>query len=291
MLESHLLGVDAVKIVKTLGAAVALTVVSGAAMAADLPSRRVAPVMAAPVFTWTGFYVGANLGVSFGNDQYVTAPTGTLVTAPFFGSRGWGTGLSNQRIGILGGVQAGYNFQLTDRIVVGAEADFQLSNWGGRESVVSQPGAFVTTSVANRQPWFGTVRSRIGITPFDPRFMIYATGGLAYGRSNETASIFAMIPTGQPLELFPFSFGSTRMGWAAGAGVEWAMTPNWSIKGEWLHIDLKGRSGIQATTFFGPQALPQDIMFYQSKHYTNVFRAGVNYRFGWGSTAPVVAKY
>ena len=116
----------------------------------------IAPV---PVFTWTGFYVGVNAGYGWGNDD----------------NRGFGlVNRGNDDGGFVGGAQLGYNYQM-GMFVLGAETDIQYADLGGN---------FVVDGVryGSDNDWFGTARVRAGLA-FD-RFMVYATGGVAYGTSN-----------------------------------------------------------------------------------------------------------
>ncbi|CAH1673502.1 31 kDa outer-membrane immunogenic protein [Hyphomicrobiales bacterium] len=126
---------------------------AGAASAADLPSRKgpVAAPVYVPVFTWTGFYVGANAGYGWGNVN------------------GNNLGQIGDLDGFVGGGQIGYNYQI-GQFVIGAEADFQGADLGNGSNLGL---ASVKTE------YFGTVRARLGVA-FD-RFLPYITGGWAYG--------------------------------------------------------------------------------------------------------------
>jgi outer membrane immunogenic protein len=149
---------------KILLSSVALLSLTAGAMAADLPSRRApAPVFAAaPIFTWTGFYVGVNAGGAFSSnngDDIVFGGT-TII------------GDSSNDASFTGGGQIGYNYQMGS-FVVGVEGDLQWADFSGTTYVF--PTGTVTTDSAD---WFGTVRARAGVA-FDRAF-IYATGGFAF---------------------------------------------------------------------------------------------------------------
>jgi outer membrane immunogenic protein len=219
--------------------------VSGSAFAADLPSRKGPPpvyVPPPPVFTWTGLYAGLNLGGVFADNNNDNN------NFFFFNNN------SGNRSGVVGGGQIGYNFALTPLFVAGIETDFQ------------------GTSARDLQ-WFGTVRGRLGITPFDPHLLVYGTGGFAYG---EVRSPFT-------------GFTDVRTGWTAGGGVEWAFLPNWSAKVEYLYTDLSSNND-NNTFFFNPVtgALFTPINRHRKFH---TVRAGVNYHFNFWQPAPVLAKY
>jgi outer membrane immunogenic protein len=173
------------------------------------------------------------------------------------GGGGWGhswwsantTGI-NLPGGQVGGT-AGYNWQL-GRAVLGVEGDLDWSSFNGS---ATSPGCPAGCSTSDS--WLSTVRGRVGYS-FD-RVMPYVTGGLAVG------DIRAAVP----------GFGggdTTNAGWTLGAGVEFALPGNWSAKAEYLRVDL---GSFNCT---GCSALPPDNVSLQE----NVFRAGLNYRFGWG---------
>ena len=188
-------------------------VAAGAASAADLPSRKgpvVAPVYV-PVFTWTGFYVGANAGYGWGNVNL----------------NGWANNIGNLD-GFVGGGQIGYNYQM-GQFVIGAEADIQGADLGTGRNVF---GDSVKTE------YFGTVRARVGVA-FD-RFMPYITGGWAYG------NVKTSIPT-----LAFSSDRSHTGGWTVGGGVEYAFTNNLIGGVEYLYVDLGEKNILGAGTKVG----------------------------------------
>jgi outer membrane immunogenic protein len=283
-------------------AGVALTtLVAGPAMAADRARARVyrAPPRAA-VVSWTGFYIGGNLGGAWSRESYVTAPGGTLVTDPFDGSLGWGAGLGrSSAAGFTGGGGLGYNWQMSNLFVVGVETDIQYygatvtDNTAFFSAVApADPGGFA--AIANRvnssTRWFGTLRGRIGSMAVSPSALIYVTGGLAYGRENITANVTATLPGSGLLETFPFATGSTNVGYTFGGGFEWMLDYSWSVKAEYLYVNLRATGGQTVpTTFLGPAAFSTDIMrFSSSRNELNVVRVGLNYRFGYTA---VVGKY
>lgn len=152
---------------KILLSSVALLGLTAGAMAADLPSRRApAPIVAAaPIFTWTGFYVGVNAGVGFNNgDDDIVFGTDTIFAD------------SDDDASFVGGAQVGYNYQMGS-FVVGVEGDLQWADFGSTTydfTGIGTGGLYTTDS----SDWFGTVRGRVGVA-FD-RALIYATGGWAF---------------------------------------------------------------------------------------------------------------
>jgi outer membrane immunogenic protein len=147
---------------KILLASVALFGFAGAASAADLPTRAAPPApvfAAAPVFTWTGFYVGVNAGYGWSNDDFDAFDAADV----------------DDDGGFVGGAQVGYNYQIGS-FVVGLEGDIQYADFGAE-------GAFDFDGDGDddrfeSSDWFGTVRARAGVA-FD-RALIYATGGFAF---------------------------------------------------------------------------------------------------------------
>lgn len=173
--------------------AAALLVAGPGAKAADIARPLAAPpaVVPAPVFSWTGFYIGghAGYGWSSGSDG-----VGAIDTS-----------------GVLGGGQAGYNYQFANNLVVGLEADLSAADLSGRLGGVS-------TSVDT----LGSVRGRLGYAA--GRFMPYVTGGFAFG--NQTVDVLGIDQS------------KTLTGWTAGAGLEYALTDHWTARSEYLYTDL-----------------------------------------------------
>jgi outer membrane immunogenic protein len=216
---------------------------AGTASAADLPVRTAPPplVAAVPVFTWTGFYVGVNAGYGWhdSNDESIFVPAGALVTAPL--ATGFIATNADNGDGFVGGGQIGYNYQF-GAFVLGVEADLQWADLGGSNDLGFVPtgfGTFVPAAVAGGLDWFGTVRARLGFA-FD-RALVYATGGFAYGGSDNNNNGF-------------FDNNSdTRTGWTLGGGVEYAITNNVTLGVEGLWVNLSGDNN---STFIGTETLP-----------------------------------
>jgi outer membrane immunogenic protein len=261
-----------------------LAISSIGALAADLPMRTKAPAMVPiPIYSWTGFYVGGNVGYGWGNADTFVNP---LPTAAIFVNLLPQT-LSPDPKGVIGGVQAGYNWQ-AGKFVVGVEADIQGSDVNGNVSVnpiiqnnnTPFPGAGFLAS-HQRLDWFGTARLRAGFTPVD-RLLLYVTGGVAYGDVDYSAQTdFRPVGT----EQYPAAFSRTKVGWTAGGGAEWAFAQNWSAKVEYLYMDL----GSESTIANPVPPLPPFQVGYSWKTQEQIVRVGVNYKFGFGT--PVVANY
>ena len=243
--------------------ALAAVLAAGAAQAADLPSRKGPPpayIPPPPVITWTGFYAGLNLGGGWG------AGNGNGNAWNLWGFNGGVT--NNISGGVIGGGQIGYNYQLTPMFVIGAETDFQGTSLGSGMS--TNWGRGQGTSL----DWYGTVRGRVGLTfPSYPTLMIYGTGGFAYAGVQRN---------------FGFQTSATQTGWTAGGGAEWMFWPNWSAKVEYLYTDVSG-GGTNNWWFQNNAGLGLNSVNNHTRWHT--VRAGVNYHFNFGSSAPVLAKY
>jgi outer membrane immunogenic protein len=254
------------KSILSLGAAALLVSASGLAFAADLPGRRSAPapmpVVYAPIFTWTGFYVGANAGYRFGHNRtdfrYSSAPPAGILPP----------GLKDDKGSFTGGVQAGYNYQIGS-MVLGAEGDVNYLGAGKRQSFTGSSG-LLTSSVSTqaKTDWLGTARVRAGFA-FD-RALVYGTGGLAFG--NVKGSAAASLNTGAA---WAGSKSDTAVGYAVGAGVEYALTNNLTTKVEYLYYNL----GDQKTALTASGPAGGFTIGSKAKVDGNIVRAGLNYKF------------
>jgi outer membrane immunogenic protein len=252
-------------------AVVALAV--GSAQAADLPVKARTQYTPAPVAFWTGGYIGANVGYSWGRSRSDGAFT-NAVGGPL------STGANRFDMnGVIGGGQIGYNWQQSNW-VWGLEADIQGSGEKGSRAVscglgiCSSPfgvGPAIGGSFSEKLDWFGTVRARAGVL-VAPTVLAYATGGLAYG------SIKSDLSLAIPSTANAFSHSSTRVGWTVGGGVESKLGGNWSAKLEYLYMDLGSDSNSYTTTF--PALGGGVVGFNANSRFTdNILRAGLNYKF------------
>jgi outer membrane immunogenic protein len=288
----------------SIGMAAVVSLLATSAFAADLAPRPYtkAPVIPVVIYDWTGFYIGGNAGYSWGREKTDGNLTGTssvsvfrtagptllagfpvvtpLATLPL-------TGRANVN-GFVGGGQAGYNWQ-RGTWLFGLEADIQGSDERATADVCTVAGCPPGTTFLTgnyKLDWFGTARGRVGFLPTE-RVLLYATGGLAYGHLSANAP------------LIPLSWGTTHAGWTVGAGVEAAIDQHWSVKLEYLYMDLGNvGSGAVATTGivnalntpsvgFNTVTTTSTFGLFNTRFTDNILRAGVNYRF----SGPVVAKY
>jgi outer membrane immunogenic protein len=271
------------------GVAVAALTGLGAvvAQAADLPTRKEAPapVFVPPPFTWTGFYVGLNAGGIFSSgSRHADIFDPNAGTDGLFLANDFPGGLGSGQTGFLGGGQAGYNWQ-TGAFVLGVETDFQGSTLSKSVDVVGTPivdplgiltGDTLGVHAKASLDWLGTTRARLGFvaTP-DNRLMIYATGGVAYAGGSANFSVFdattGALWTGNP--------SSSRVGWTIGGGVEYAITNNWTIKGEYLYADLGSSNFTSVGNLAAQTIFPGVVASGHISYNASIFRAGVNYKF------------
>ncbi len=258
---------------KTFSFAGIALLVASSASAADLPQTyyRAPP---APFFSWTGLYIGGNVGGGWSPGRTDVSPGPDPVTFRDLLPQT----LSTDSKGVIGGGQLGYNWHAGNWIW-GFETDFQGSNVNGsafespiiRNDGTPFPGGGAI-SIHQKLDWFGTVRARLGTTIIDPRFLVYGTGGFAYGHISDSANTdFRPVGT----EQYPASVDTTRGGWVVGAGGEWAFAANWTARVEYLHVDL-GAAGVTALAV--PAAPPFSVT-YDFKTAFDVARFGINYKF------------
>jgi outer membrane immunogenic protein len=263
-------------------AAVVSIMFAGAASAADLPARTYtkAPVVApAPIFTWTGFYIGVHGGGDWFDNSW-TAPASALNLA----NGGCGTPCprfagSHTGSSWLAGGQAGFNYQ-TGMWVLGVEADGSWTDLRGSGTNLLIGAPALNNSKTDA---LATIAGRVGITANQALFYVKGGGAWAKDRfftSNPLATV-GTVPPGSPLQLT----GDTRWGWMVGLGVEYAFTNNWSVKAEYNHLDFGTR-----TETLAPQPGSGTAAFqYDVRQTVDLVKVGLNYRFGWAG--PVVAKY
>lgn len=254
---------------KGILSALALIALGGTAFAADLPSRK-GPVYApmAPIFTWTGFYVGVNAGAAFSTNDVSVSGTAANTIANVAALRR-PAGFSSDKTGFIGGAQVGYNYQIGS-FVLGAEADLMYTDLKKNTSFVGTSGA--SSTFRQELGYLGTVRARAGYA-FD-RFLVYGTAGLAYGEVKNSANFFSGTVPGQ-LD-YTGARSDTQVGYTVGGGLEYAFTNNLSAKAEYLYYDLGTKNHGVDRTIVAPAGGS-----YVSRNETSghIVRAGLNYRF------------
>jgi len=264
-------------------------------LAADMPLK--APPLPPPTCTWCGFYIGGNVGYSWGQ-------WGASSNQGIFNFES--TTASPRLDGWLGGIQAGYNWQLANPWVVGLEGDIQgtgeksSQNWTDPgvaapaapagcppgfmdpPACVPIPAAFVPQrpgtgpAYLNSEwsfPWFGTVRGRVGFTPDAARqWMFYVTGGLAFGEADYSFAWFN--PGGAAgRQTYSLSSDQTLWGWVVGGGIEGVLWGRWTAKLEYLYLDL----GTQSINTLDIDGAPFSV---NNTVRDQILRVGLNYHFG-----------
>jgi outer membrane immunogenic protein len=256
-----------------------------------------APVTAGPMYykappvvaySWEGPYVGANVGVGIARNPTAIPTNDIDNTAGTIFPVAAAEQFTLSPFGIIGGIQAGYNWQAAPHWIIGVETDFQGS---GQEDTVclqcgflNDPGVVtgaVGTELRQRIDWFGTLRGRAGWT--NGPVLYYATGGLAYGH----------VSTDETVNTIPFttgvttaaSFAQTKVGWTAGAGAEAHLFGNWTAKAEYLYVDLGQVNGnVIAPTIVIPLNInpfnvnQSENRAFSSSIHDHIFRVGLNYR-------------
>jgi outer membrane immunogenic protein len=228
-------------------------------LGADLSSYSKAPVLASPVYDWSGFYVGAFGGVGFGNhnisDGLGTSSTFSNFTANY-GSQGG-----------FGGGEAGFNYQ-SGNYVLGIEAD---AFWSGIKGNDAANTFAIPSTDADNLRWGGTLRARGGFTV--DRWLMFFTGGWAYGDLLHTN----IDPVNGPDQFTVHGNGLT-----AGGGIEYALTNNLIGKVEYRYYNFNAYSRA------GTPLTPNGQLPYTVNSTYSVISVGLDYKFGGGA---VVARY
>ena len=253
--------------------------------AADM-AVRVAPepvYTPVPIFTWTGFYIGANAGAAWREDDQDKGFRYSDIGVAFLG--GSGTGDDRNDVSFTGGLTVGANWQF-NQVVLGLEGDINyidrdvLDRFGGVAfTVANRPGVTFTVVGGDEDEgnWLGTLRSRAGLA-WD-RFLVYGTAGLAFIDEGD-AHAFSVVgrdPAGRVVVNTGFtSDGNTNLGWTAGAGAEVGLTSNISVKLEYLYTRFDPVDTIDP---IASTAVGAPVVFEQERD-SHIVRVGVNFKFG-----------
>jgi len=245
-------------------AAAALLATTVAGAAADLLMK--APP--APYFTWDGFYLGVNAGYSWGSNSW------SFQGVPESGTIG-ASNFNPNTNHVLGGVQAGANYQLGSW-VVGIEADVSALGAKGSDngtlsvSGVTAPG--IITTATSQLDWLALFTGRLGYA-WD-RTLLYVKGGVAAGDTKDNFSLFSSGP-GTPLFIDFGTKDNMLVGGTIGAGIEYAFAPHWTAKIEYNYVDL-GKNSENFNTLVTGTSLTfrEDI-----DHTVSIVKFGANYRF------------
>jgi outer membrane immunogenic protein len=263
--------------------------IAGPALAADLgaPVYR-APAVYVPVASWTGFYAGFNAGYGWANSSTTATPfqnfPGLVVIPPF--------AFSQNLNGAVFGFHGGYNYQIASW-VVGVEGDF---DWAGinnaSSSLAISPGSGGTATdgfMAHQNiQWLASIRGRLGYA-WGPS-LLYVTGGGAWDERNNNLLVSTNTNVAGAAASAA-SFSTTKSGWVIGAGYEWMITPNWIVRGEYLHYGFNGGDITPVSVpcgFGGPAVCGVNVS--SSNDHIDVVRLGLSYKFGGYAARPVAYR-
>lgn len=253
-------------------AAVAVVGFASVSSAADMPTKapvlKAAPAMAVP--SWTGFYIGGDVGGAW------TSNTGTwsIPASPNISTISGSNGGS----GVIGGLYAGYNWQFAPTWVAGIEGDWSWTKasgsfsqvWTASATGLPFPGNITNTSMSSTLDWVASIRGRVGYLVI-PNLLAYGTGGVAWGKFDYNGSALCSGPGcgGGGTYSANAALSSTQTGWTVGGGIEWAISNNWLLRGEYLYYRFNS----------GPSAVAQVALFPVNPS-----------SFSWGSTNVSVAR-
>jgi len=235
---------------------------------------------------WEGYYVGVNAGYSWGTADFSSAMTcpdnNCAFTDPdlFASVAALGAG-SKDSDGFTGGVQVGLNAQ-SGTIVYGVETDFNALDLDASQTnsglLVNGVGQTATVTSSVSADWMMTVRARLGVA-VSPTVLAYATAGAAFAKF-DVATSYADDGVGAPATINGAASSSEyTLGYTVGGGVEWAMSKNWSLKGEYLYADfgkVETTAHVAPPAFFG---LSDNQLNTSADVTTHLGRVGLNYKF------------
>ncbi|WP_428032192.1 outer membrane protein [Ancylobacter sp.] len=221
------------------------------AFAADMSYPTKAPVAVVPVFSWTGFYIGANAGWAWSETEVQDNSYNAVLDE--------GLHAKNKQNGFTVGGQIGFNYQFDNNVVLGVEADLAYLDIDKTKTGIDDSDDIFSAKV----DWYGTVRGRLGYAI--DRFLPYVTGGVAFGKVKVG---YGDTDDGLLDRNSSVSGSSTNVGWVVGGGVEYALTDAWLLRVEYLHIDL----GDETHTNIQNERARFD-------NTLDVVRAGVSYKF------------
>jgi len=250
--------------------AIAGMAAAGSAFAADMMPLKAAPPV--PIYDWGGVYVGGVIGGAWGRTDSSDPGlgiVGALVNVPVI--------QTTDSSGFIGGIGGGMRYQL-GKLVVGTEADITWGGVDGTSTTTFGPlgaAALLTRSIGANSNWIGTSTNSVGIA--HDRWLIYGKAGVAWTHITYTDNWVANVAGGVPL--FTGTGSENRLGWTVGAGLEWAVWNNWSVKAEYDYLDF-GKRTVAINGTILPSIIPIGASFgLQDQSHINQFKAGVNWHF------------
>lgn len=228
-------------------------------------------------YNWSGFYVGATAGGAWSKDRVELDAAGSYLGADASEFSALGSTVLNQSSGIFG-AKVGFNSQL-DHWVLGLEGDWSSLRFRQSTQIFGRPffdkssGYYASFNESASSDWVATIRGRAGYA-FD-RALVYGTAGLALGNQRLSVSEYDHAPFGSG-DGSSSAYGSgVKAGWAAGGGIDYALTDNWILSAEYLHIDL-GKVDATGHIDAGNTA----VLNYSTSLESDIVRAGIAYKFG-----------
>ena len=231
--------------------AAACAAAAGSAVAADLPYREAPPAYIAPAFSWTGLYLGGQIGFAWGQDTFSGYGPGYAFS-----------GVQSNPSGVVGGAHVGYNYQI-NQFVIGLEGDVEGLSYG-------KSYQYGNTYYNSHIPVQGSVRGRLGFAL--DRALFYVTGGGSFADFNTTYQ-------------GPFGYTSLNRsvaGWTLGGGIEYAITNNWTARAEYRYADY-GSFTDYPSLLYGVSATTHH-------ETTNAVRLGFSYKFDSLGPMPIGAR-
>ncbi len=238
----------------------ALLSTSGPVLAAD-PYGGFKDTPYTPAFTWTGFYAGVNAGIAITDSNWsnTVVPSDTAQNLPAVFSR-------HNVQGGFGGIQAGYNYQTVDKVVVGINSSMQFANMSGYDTCFGGYGDY-HASCTNKIDWIADFTARFGYTPVE-KLLIYVDGGIAYTSGSVQPANQAYGTSGPDGAAGYRSSDFGYWGYVFGAGFDYAIANNWL-----LGADYKYYEGVKKNVSFTPNAQENEV---SPPFSADVFQSGIH---------------
>jgi outer membrane immunogenic protein len=242
-----------------------LLAAAASAIGADLPAAPAynVPPAYALYYNWNGFYAGVNLGGAWDSESLhqTGIPAGPGLNAAIHSS------------GVAGGGQLGFNWVTASNWLLGIEADVSGAALKGT-GIGTNVNGLATTSWTEKVDAFGTARGRLGYVTNN--WLFYGTGGFAWSDDTLTRVQLVTLPV-SPVAGLVTSNSTTRVGWAAGGGIEWGFARNWAARVEYLHLDLSDEAFSFTTTSGAGATITRSID--EGRLKIDTVRVGMSYLF------------
>lgn len=247
--------------------------VTAPAMAADLRMPvKAPPAPLPPVATWTGCYIGGNVGGAWTRQEQARVDIVGPVVAPVVAGPAPADYGTETDTSIAGGGQIGCDYEFAQGWVIGVQGMFDWTDLHGSHALP----AFPTFTMNDNTDNFETATARLGYA-FAGSALAYVKGGAAWVHNHDVLT--------QPGGALSEQASWTATGWTVGGGVEWRFMPNWSLFAEYDYMDF----GTQTVLFSAPPGLTSAGEHIAIKQNVQAALVGVNYRFNFGG--PLATRY